>query len=79
MKERVCFYGIDGWNRPVFQSLDRKNQFFGSVSTLFDGEATEAEVLAKIDARDLSFFGARFGCEPMGTPAEVVIVKPEPR
>jgi hypothetical protein len=73
--ERVQFHGVDVWNRPVFKSLDRKNQFFGSVDILVNLDATEAEVLAKVDAQDLTWFGTRFDCEPMGSAADVVIVK----
>ena len=74
-KERVRFVGIDGWNRPVFKSLDRKNQFFGSVEKIFNYNATEAEVLEKVTAADLVWFGKAFDCEPMGDPAAVIIVK----
>jgi hypothetical protein len=72
--ERVVFHGIDRFNRPVFKSLDHPNQFFGSVEVLFAGDASEADVLAKIDANHLTFFGRSFDCEPMGTPASVLIV-----
>lgn len=65
-KEQVQFYGIDSFGRPVFRSLKFKKNFFGSTDILFDDEATEEEVLAKIKAEDLLFFGSYFGCEPMG-------------
>ena len=67
-EERVSFYGVDGWNRPVFKSLDRPRHFFGSVEILVKDNATEAEVLAKVSERDLVWFGREFDCEPMGTP-----------
>lgn len=66
--ERVQFRGIDGFNRPVFKSLDKPRTFYGDVYNLFGYEATEAEVLAKVTADDLCYFGSRFGCEPYGTP-----------
>jgi len=70
MNERVTFTGIDGWNRPVFRSVDFPRNFFGSTDVLFGLEATEAEVLEKVAEHDLTFFGHKFGCEPMGTPAK---------
>lgn len=67
--EKVKFYGIDRFNRPVFKSLDNgKSKFYGDVHNLFSYEATEAEVLAKVTADDLCYFGSRFECEPYGTP-----------
>lgn len=67
--ERVKFVGIDGWNRPVFKSLDKKRHFYGNTSKLFSYEATETEVLEKVTADDLCYFGSRFDCEPYGTAA----------
>lgn len=67
--ERVKFYGIDRFNRPVFKSLDEgKGKFYGDVHNLFSYNATESEVLAKVTADDLCYFGSHFGCEPYGTP-----------
>lgn len=60
------FVGIDNWNRPVWKAPDIK-AYFGSVNELFDYEATEEEVRAKVDIYDLCYFGTFFGCEPMGT------------
>lgn len=68
--ERVQFYGIDRFNRPVFKSLDKQRHFYGDVHNLFSYEATEAEVLAKVTADDLCYFGSRFDCEPYGTPGD---------
>lgn len=74
--EKVIFYGIDGFNRPVFKSLDKPRHFYGDVHNLFGYEATEADVLAKITADDLCYFGSRFDCEPYGTPvSNLKIVK----
>jgi len=70
MKERVKFAGIDGFNRPVFRSLDFPRNFFGSTDVLFRCDAPAYEVLAKVSERDLTFFGNKFGCEPMGIPAK---------
>jgi len=70
MKERVKFAGIDGWNRPIFRSVDFPRNFFGSTDVLFALDAPAYEVLAKVSERDLTFFGNKFGCEPMGTPAK---------
>lgn len=69
--ERVKFYGIDRFNRPVFKSTNTgKSKFYGDVHNLFSYEATEAEVLAKVTADDLCYFGSRFDCEPYGTPVD---------
>lgn len=75
--EKVKFYGIDRFNRPVFKSLDNgKSKFYGDVHNLFGYEATESEVLAKVTADDLCYFGSRFDCEPYGTPVNnLTIVK----
>lgn len=74
--ERIAYAGIDGFNRPVFKSLDRPRRFYGDTDTLFSYGATESEVLAKVDASMLSYFGSRFDCEPCGGPApdDIVIV-----
>jgi len=71
MKEKIKFYGIDSWNRPIFKSLDRKN-YYGSVDRL----CSTKEEIEKITEFDLCFFGNSFDCEPMGTPAtNIEIVK----
>lgn len=69
MSEKIQFYGIDGFNRPVFKSLDKPRHFYGNTSKLFGYEATEAEVLEQVTADDLCYFGSRFDCEPYGTGA----------
>jgi len=63
--EEIKFYGIDCWNRPIFKSTKYKN-FYGSTEILFGIDATEKEVLDKVTENDLSFFGNKFQCEPMG-------------
>lgn len=64
---KIKFKGIDGWNRPVFKTLEAPYRYFGSVTTLFDYGVTEDDVLKKIDEDDLVYFGNSFDCEPMGT------------
>jgi hypothetical protein len=73
--ERVVFHGIDRWNRPCFRSLDRPARFFGATEKLFRDDASIDTVLAEVTAADLTYFGARFDCEPMGTAAVVEIVR----
>jgi hypothetical protein len=63
---RLIFKGIDSWNRPVWKAPDI-NAYYGSVTELFDYNATEAEVLKKVDTFGLCYFGDSFGCEPMGS------------
>lgn len=68
----VSYVGIDGWNRPVFK--DDKGNFYGNTDKLFSigHELTDAE---KKDAlQGLTFFGRKFGCEPMGTPIKRNII-----
>lgn len=73
--KEVKYVGIDGWNRPIFRAA--KSEFYGATDILFDRDATEEEVLARVTEADLTYFGSKFGCEPMGTPAgNVVIVRP---
>jgi len=67
--EKVRYYAIDGWNRPVFRSVDFPKNFFGSTDILFPVGAEESEVLAKVGASDLVYFGSRYNCEPMGVAA----------
>ena len=66
----VKFFGIDDWNRPVFKS---KNEFYGSLNKLFDGQTTEEEVLEKVTEEDLVWFGSEFNCEPMGTKPQLLL------
>lgn len=63
---RLKFIGIDNWNRPVWKAPEEK-AYYGSVNELFDYEATEEEVLKKVDTYGLCYMGDHFGCEPMGT------------
>ena len=72
--EKIQFYGIDGFNRPVFKSLDKQRHFYGDVHNLFGYEATESEVLAKVTVDDLCYFGSRFDCEPYGTAVNNLII-----
>ena len=65
----ITFEGIDSWHRPVFVDLKTKKRY-GSVYMLFSYDAIEDDVLAKIAPFDLCYFGNRFDCEPMGSPAE---------
>lgn len=74
--EKITFIGIDSWNRPIFRSIDFPRNFFGATDILFSFKADEAEVLARISAEDLTYFGNKFDCEPMGTAASgLVIIK----
>ena len=71
--EKVIFVGIDHWNRPIFTSVKRPfSKFYGSCDHLFGDEAEESEVLAIV--KDLLYFGATFGCEPLGGSCDVEIV-----
>lgn len=75
---KIKFAGIDSWNRPVFKSIEKPYSYFGSVMELFNHDATEEQVLEKIDEDDLVYFGGRFNCEPMGSPSgNIEIVKTE--
>jgi len=70
MKEQVKFVGIDRFNRPVFKSIDKPKHFYGDAGHLFSYGATEAEVLVRVTANDLCYFGSSFDCEPYGTLAD---------
>ncbi len=63
---RLIYVGIDNWNRPVWKAPDLR-EYYGSVNELFSYEATEEEVLKKVDTYELCYMGDHFGCEPMGT------------
>lgn len=75
--KEVRFVGMDDWNRPVFRAA--KSEFYGCTDILFDYGVTEDEVLSKVKESDLTYFGSRFGCEPMGSKAgNIVIVRNSP-
>lgn len=63
---KLIFVGIDNWNRPVWKAPDQR-AYFGSVNELFNEDATEEEVLKKVDTFGLCYLGDHFGCEPMGS------------
>ncbi|MDA0145967.1 hypothetical protein OCT63_17210 [Vibrio sp. RW] len=73
MMKKVQFVGIDSFNRPIFKSMTDKAHY-GSTETLFSYDATESEVLEKVGANDLSYFGSRFDCEPMGVKPQQPLV-----
>lgn len=64
---KIKFVGVDNWNRAVFKSIEKPFRFYGCTCTLFDYDATEKDVLDKLDEDALCYFGSSFGCEPMGT------------
>jgi len=71
---RIWFYGIDHHNRPRF--IDDKSQFYGSTEKLFPYGESEESVLKTVSEKDITYFGLRSECEPMGTdPGFIVIVK----
>lgn len=70
MKElSLRFYGIDGWNRPVFKDMDSRN-FYGDVDHLFGHDVEQMEVINFYSDKQLnkclSYFGYKFNCEPEG-------------
>lgn len=72
--EKVTFVGIDSFNRPIFRSIDFPRNYFGATDVLFSFEADEFEVLSKISTEDLTYFGNKLGCEPMGTSVNGLII-----
>jgi len=74
-KIKIKFEGVDSWGRPVFKDVKSQSRF-GSVDVLFDHSATEKEVLEKISNLDLCYFGNSFGCEPMGTTPDNLLIIP---
>jgi len=77
--EKVQFFKVDDWGRPVFQSLDNKKVFFGSCEKLFGYSESENEILKTVSVDDLVYFGTSFNCEPMGTEAgDLEIVRKTP-
>lgn len=68
----VKFKGIDSWGRPVFKDTET-NHYYGDTDTLFPQEAKELEVIEKVSAKNLVYFGHHFGCEPHGSlPLEII-------
>ena len=64
-KVKVKFVNIDSWNRPIFKAT--QGNYYGSTSILVPYGESEKEVLKRVLAEDLTYFGRRFDCEPMGT------------
>ena len=62
---KLKFYGIDNFNRPIFKNIEKK-KFYGSTDKLFNHNADATEVLKIVDEKDLTYFGERFNCEPLG-------------
>jgi hypothetical protein len=73
-KKIVRFVGIDSWGRPVFKQDDARN-FYGATDILFSDEADGDEVLKTLTEADLTYFGSRFGCEPMGSPCDDIRIE----
>jgi hypothetical protein len=70
----IKFAGIDSWHRPIF--VDENKNYYGCTDKLFDRDDTEEVVLDRVVIDDITFFGRKFGCEPMGThPGDIRIVK----
>lgn len=45
---------------------DKYKNYYGSTDKLFSYQVTKEEVLQKISIHDLTFFGRKFDCEPIG-------------
>jgi len=64
-KIELIYVNIDDWNHPIFK--DNKNNYYGATDILFPYEEPESSVKEKVTINDLTYFGSRFNCEPMGT------------
>jgi hypothetical protein len=73
-KRLIKFVGIDDFNRPIFKEIARRN-YYGANDVLFSQGTLEKEVKEKVTEKDITFFGARFNCEPMGTSYDDIIIK----
>jgi len=62
----VMFKGINRWGSPVFMNSNSKSRY-GSLDILFEYGTPEEEVLERITADSLVFFGNCDDCDPMGT------------
>lgn len=62
----VKYVRIDSWNRPVFKEINGEN-YYGSLDILFSYNGSKDNVMQKVGAEDLTYFGKQFDCEPMGT------------
>ena len=62
----VMFKGINRWDSPVFMNSNYKSRY-GSLDILFKYGTSEEEVLERITADRLVFFGNCDDCDPMGT------------
>ena len=71
--EILTLHGIDDWHRPIF--IDQHKNYYGSTDKLFYPGTPNAEVLAQVTESDITFFGRRFNCEPMGTPVDNVKIE----
>jgi hypothetical protein len=73
-KKIVRFTGIDCLNRAIFKQ-DESQNYYGATDILFKDDADENEVLETLTEADLTFFGSRFGCEPMGSPCDDIRIE----
>ena len=49
----------------VVKNIEKK-KFYGSPDKLFNHNTDDNEVLKIVDEKDLTYFGERFNCEPLG-------------
>ena len=69
----IRFWTIDDWNRPVFKA--ENGNLYGSLEILFDFGTEEEEVLKTVTEADITYFGCDIDDDPMGTSANVLIVR----
>ena len=62
---KIKFHRIDDFNRAIFKDINKKS-YWGNTYILFSHDANEEDVLDKINEEDLSYFGTKFNCEPLG-------------
>ena len=67
MKRHLKFFGVDGFNRPVFKVVETGN-FIGSTEKLFGQDTPEKNIVEyfRNNISSLCYFGGKFGCEPEG-------------
>jgi len=75
MPIKIKFWTIDDWNRPVFKS--KTGMLYGSLEKLFHWGTDEETVLETVTEADITWFGSDIDDDPMGSTANVEIVKTE--
>lgn len=76
-KVKICFVGVDEWNRPTFCEVLNKSRYYCDICKLFDFNTTEEEIMdwySLVGVSGIVFKGSCFYSEPYGELVNVELV-----